>query len=101
MEGAQRCAASFALFQTAWSCADIDGDDAMASLTWYVHNLLSVRISFERFKSAFIVTRVEREGIIQVEFDKASCTASSSLLRTMLLESSSGPLPAKRANHAT
>ena len=89
MEGAQRCAASFALFQTAWSCADIDGDDAMASLTWYVHILLSMRISFARFKSAFIVTRVE--GIIKVEFDKASFTVSSSHLRTMLHESSSRP----------
>ena len=68
IEGAQRCAASFALFQTAWSSADIDGDDAMASLTWYV----SMRVSFTWFnithilgKSAFIFTRVE--GIIKVE----------------------------------
>ena len=35
-DGAKRCAASFALFQTMWSFADVDGDDAVASLTWYV-----------------------------------------------------------------
>ena len=64
IEGAQRCAASFALFQTAWSFADIDGDTAMASLTWYVHTF---RMSFTRFniihilgKLAFIVAIVEK-----------------------------------------
>ena len=35
-DGSKRCAASFALFQTMWSFADVDGDDAVASLTWYV-----------------------------------------------------------------
>ena len=36
IDGAKRAAASFALFQATWSFADVDGDAAVASLTWYL-----------------------------------------------------------------